>query len=58
MSPVYEVEVRRRSLGDLARVLTAEQADRMRAVAARSATTLSGRTVWNVNSTASPTMST
>ncbi|HEX6756750.1 MAG TPA: hypothetical protein VF109_12490, partial [Mycobacteriales bacterium] len=49
---MYEVEVRRRSLEDLARVLTPEQADRLRAVAARSATTLSGRTVWNVNSTA------
>jgi trehalose synthase len=52
MSPVHEVEVPRRPLEGLAGVLTTEQADGLRAVAARSAAALSGRTVWNVNSTA------
>jgi trehalose synthase len=52
MSAVYEVEVSRRPLAALAGALTSEQADRLRAVAARSAAALSGRTVWNVNSTA------
>jgi len=41
-----------RPLQALAGVLTTEQADGLRAVAARSAASLSGRTVWNVNSTA------
>ncbi|HEY6745731.1 MAG TPA: glycosyltransferase [Mycobacteriales bacterium] len=49
---MYEVEVPRRPLAALAGVLTAEQADGLRAVAASSAAALSGRTVWNVNSTA------
>jgi hypothetical protein len=49
---VHEVEVPRRPLEALAGVLTAEQADGLRAVAARSAAALSGRPVWNVNSTA------
>jgi len=49
---VDEVEVPRRPLEALAGVLADEQADGLRAVAARSAAALSGRTVWNVNSTA------
>lgn len=49
---MYEVEVPRRPLEALAGVLTDEQADGLRAVAASSAAALSGRTVWNVNSTA------
>ena len=52
MSPVHEVEVPRRPLEALAGVLTTEQADALRAVVARSAVALSGRTIWNVNSTA------
>src|SRR3954454_10437500 len=52
MLPVHEVTVPRRSIEALAGVLTSEQANGLRAVAARSAAALSGRTVWNVNSTA------
>jgi trehalose synthase len=49
---MLEVEVRPRSLEDLAGVLTAEQAERLRSTATRAAATLSGRVVWNVSSTA------
>ena len=49
---MHEVTVLRRPLAALAGVLTPEQASELRAVADRSAAALSGRTVWNVNSTA------
>jgi trehalose synthase len=49
---VHEVTVPPRPVEALAGVLTSEQADDLRAVAARSAAALSGRTVWNVSSTA------
>jgi trehalose synthase len=49
---VHEVEVSRRPLEALAGVLTMEQARGLRAAAADNAAALSGRTVWNVNSTA------
>jgi trehalose synthase len=52
MCAVHEVTVPRRPLEALARVLTPEQADDLRVVAARGAAALSDRTVWNVNSTA------
>jgi len=52
MCAVHEVTVLRRPLAALAGVLTPEQASDLRAVADRSAAALSGRTVWNVNSTA------
>jgi trehalose synthase len=52
MCAVHEVTVLRRPLAALAGVLTPEQASELRAVADRSAAALSGRTVWNVNSTA------
>ena len=47
-----DVEVVPRPLDALAQVLTDEQAERFRAAASRAAETLSGRTVWNVSSTA------
>jgi trehalose synthase len=49
---VHEVEVARRPLEALAGVLTTEHAEGLRAAAADNAAALSGRTVWNVNSTA------
>jgi trehalose synthase len=49
---VREVEVRPRSLAELASVLAAEQAERLNAAAARGAAALADRVVWNVNSTA------
>lgn len=49
---MQEVEVVPRPLEALAQVLTDEQAERFRAAASRAAETLSGRTVWNVSSTA------
>ncbi len=49
---MLEVEIVPRSLAALDGVLTREQAERFRAAADRAATTLAGRTVWNVSSTA------
>ena len=47
-----EVEVRARSLEELAGVLAAGQAERLREAATRGVSLLDGRLVWNVNSTA------
>jgi trehalose synthase len=49
---MLEVEVAARPLTALDGILTAEQAERFRAAAAEAVTVLSGRTVWNVSSTA------
>jgi trehalose synthase len=52
MCAVHEVTVPRRPVEGLAGVLSPEQADDLRTVATRGAAALAGRTVWNVNSTA------
>ena len=49
---MHEVTVPSRPIEALAGVLTSEQAEDLRAVATRSSAALAGRTVWNVNSTA------
>jgi trehalose synthase len=49
---MLEIEIVPRPLETLRGVLTREQSDRFRAAAARAAEALSGRTVWNVSSTA------
>jgi trehalose synthase len=51
-SGVQEVSLRPRPLADLADLLPAGQADRFMAAAAEAREALAGRTVWNINSTA------